>query len=370
MTTKFTSIFTLSRLRERGGPPNVPSEIRDNPQGGFTILPYFGKHIEALTKKPTPKQEKAGNWGLGAPSIVKPNPQGGILMFPVMGAKFKMYNETGKKPAKPKAPKPLRPLKGKPAHKKLHANPHPILAECCDRLRGKFRKEADSVSMYPAVTTPAKKVRESALKITSVRFREASGPKGGLPNKFRVVLIEEGMGNKNDAYYYTREALETGVKVFNGLKIFVDHPTSEEENSRPERTTRDAIGHYENLAVELGPQGQAQLCADLDVLQVKDTELARAQMVRSIENAQKFPDSPFIGLSINASGPSKETPIDDVIGSAPQGARQKLLDAQAEGIETVRVVTQINRAVSCDLVTEAGAGGKVLNIIEGDIANG
>lgn len=361
---RYTSIFSL---REVGGVSNFPAKIKVDPQFGFKAIPFFGKHIQAMKKC----REKGSNWGIGGPSIVKDNPQGGIKFFSIFGPNPRMYNEKGgTKPAKPKGTKPMRPRKGKPAHKKLHPQTHPILAEAFAQCMGKFlkhSKEADSVSMYPAVTTPSKKVKESAIRITATRLKEAAAPaKDGLPTKFRVVLIEEGLGNRNDAYYYTREALESGVKVFNGLKIYVDHPTAEEEDVRPERTTRDAIGHYENLAVEVGFGGQAQLCADLDVLQVPDTKLQRAQLVRAIENAKKFPDIPFVGLSINAAGPSQESPIDEVISTAPQGAKQKLLDAQGEGIETVKVVSQINRAVSCDLVTEAGAGGKVLNIIGGD----
>lgn len=365
-------IRSKSESQEKGGAFNFPARSVDNPEGGFTDIPIFGNYFNLLPKgqRQSKHKEKAGNWGLGGPSVVKPNPQGGILMFPLFGPGFKQISEKGakggaKKPEKPKEPKPLRPRKGKPVHKKLHANPHPILAECGMLLgQGLGKKECDSSSMTPLVTVPGQtRKRESNFNIVTSRFREAAGQ--GMPNKFRVVLIEEGMGNSTDAYYYSRDALESAVQVFNGLKIYADHPTNQEESDRPERSTRDVLGHYENLKVELSADGQAQLCADVDILPCRDTEWARACMLRAVENAKKFPDRDFIGLSINASGPSEERPIDDVISLAPQGARQKLLDAQAEGIETVKLVSQINRAVSCDLVTEAGAGGKILNVIGG-----
>lgn len=53
-----------------------------------------------------------------------------------------------------------------------------------------------------------------------------------------------------------------------------------------------------------------------------------------------------------------------MIKAAPRGARDKLVQAKNEGIETVKVVKTITAAVSADMVTEAGAGGKILKIIE------
>ncbi len=106
-----------------------------------------------------------------------------------------------------------------------------------------------------------------------------------------------------------------------------------------------------------------RLCGDLNLLPSDDCEWARGLMVRAIENAKKFPDTPFIGLSINAGGAATKTPIDDVIASAPDGAKEKLTQAKDNGIDTVKVVQQITRGTSCDLVTEAGAGGKIINII-------
>ena len=67
---------------------------------------------------------------------------------------------------------------------------------------------------------------------------------------------------------------------------------------------------------------------------------------------------------INASGDAQDTSIDEVLRSAPDGAKPKLTEAQQSGIDSVRLVSKINSAVSCDMVTEAGAGGKFLNLIE------
>jgi hypothetical protein len=48
----------------------------------------------------------------------------------------------------------------------------------------------------------------------------------------------------------------------------------------------------------------------------------------------------------------------------PEGAKPKLLKAREDGMSTVRVVDKILDAVSVDLVTEPGAKGRVLEIVE------
>ena len=382
---KYMSIFRLDRFKEskqKGGVQNMPAKITLNPQGGRVFTPYFGDYVFKM-KTQSKKEGGHAGWGFTGPHAFVKNPQGGIKAYPFFGphiqAVVKLYadkykkreakggSKGGSKSTKSKVtrqPKPAKPHKGKPVHAKLHANPHPILAECCGKVLGKTikQREADSGSMVPLMTVKGTK-KESTFKIMSSRFREAK-VQDKTPTKFRVVLLEEGMGNSHDVYYYTKEALESAVDIFTGLKIMADHPTAEEENIRPERSTRDILGHYENLAVEEGDNGQHWLCGDVDILPSEDCAWARARMVRAIENAEKFPGRDFIGLSINASGPSEKTPIQDVIDIAPEGAKPKLIEAQNNGVEIVKLVKQINRAVSCDLVTEAGAGGKILNIIE------
>lgn len=316
------SIFSLSRFRE--------SKVDQQPtSGGITVNHWF--------------------WG-AAKRIQK--------------AIDKNQLQAGKKPVTPKhTPRPKKPAHYSPKHKTIH----PIKL-AADMVRGRslkaVRREADSASAVPLVVVPGVKKETAALKISSRKFRESQPAGDQDPNKFRVVIIEEGMGNLNDAFYYNRDALESAVDLFNGLKIYADHPSLEEEEIRPERSTRDILGHYENVALEEGPSGVAWLCADVNILPSKDCDWARARMVRAVENAEKFPDKDFVGISINAAGDADKTPIDDMIKAAPQGARDKLVQAKNEGIETVKVVKTITAAVSADMVTEAGAGGKILKIIE------
>lgn len=221
----------------------------------------------------------------------------------------------------------------------------------------KHKKEADSASAFPQM------VRETSIKILPANFRESASDDGIGPTRFKCILIQEGLGNFGDAYYYHRSALESAVPVFTGAKIYADHPSTLEEETRPERSVRDVLGHFENIQIESDKSERAMLTGEVVVLPDKPYEWARALMRHAITHAEKFPDKDFIGLSINASGDANEAPIEQVMKDAPASALPKLAEAKQNGIESVKVVTKIKRAVSCDLVTEAGAGGKIINVI-------
>ena len=229
----------------------------------------------------------------------------------------------------------------------------------------KAGKEADSASANAQVLRQQKKESLHKISILS-RFMEGAASDNGVGfTKFRVVLIQEGLGNLKDAYYYTREALASAVPVFEGKKIYADHPSAIDEQTRPERSVKDVLGHFEDVElVEDGKGGPAQLEANLIILPEEPYRWARALMTHSVEFSKKYPDKDFIGLSINAAGDAEPKNLLELMKSVPDEARIKLQKAQAEGIETVRLVTLINDAISCDLVTEAGAGGKVLEMLE------
>ena len=91
-------------------------------------------------------------------------------------------------------------------------------------------------------------------------------------------------------------------------------------------------------------------------------------MEHAVEFAKKYPDKDFVGLSINANGDAQEISIDDLINrGVPESTLAKLQKAKESNIDTVKIVSVITDAVSCDLVTEAGAGGKVLQLLESEI---
>lgn len=203
--------------------------------------------------------------------------------------------------------------------------------------------------------------KESSTLSFKTRLQESDSP--SKPSRYRVVLIQEGLGNFNDAFFYTREALQSAVSEFEGKKIYANHPSRSEEEDRPERDVKDILGHYENVALE-EVDGRAEVHADLVIPDGEKFDWARNMADAALTYREKYGDKDFVGLSINASGDADESDIDDVIASAPEACVPKLNEAKEKGVTTVRVVTQIDDAVSTDLVTEAGAGGKFLKLLE------
>ena len=201
-------------------------------------------------------------------------------------------------------------------------------------------------------------------------FIEASRDDGVGPTKFKVALIQEGLGNLRDCYYYTREALENAASTaaFEGKKCYADHPSASEEQDRPERSVRDIIGHFENVHIEEASDGSAKLVADLIMLPAQSFEWSRTLVASAIRFARKYPDRELVGLSINASGDALPVPIEDFMKNSalPESAKPKLIKAKEMGVTQVRVVSGIKDAISVDLVTEPGCKGKIEEFIEGE----
>ena len=201
------------------------------------------------------------------------------------------------------------------------------------------------------------------------RFMESEGgPAKGVSvkNKFRVALIQEGLGNLRDGFYYSAQAIKSAITAFEGKKCYADHPARSEEQDRPERSVRDIIGHFENVSVQENEDGSQALVADLIILPDAPYEWARALVRQAVEYSSKYPDKDFIGLSINASGDAEAMRVEDFMkeGGIPESCKPKIMKAIEEGLTQVRVVHAIRDAISTDLVTEAGAKGRVLEIME------
>lgn len=149
-------------------------------------------------------------------------------------------------------------------------------------------------------------------------LREASASKG----RWRIQLIEADV--QGSSGYYPAAVLERDVaKAFPaGTQIFLDHPTETEEWERPERSMRDLVGvlvkeaWYENGADGHGGFGEVQVFPNF-----KD-------LVESW--------APYVGMSIRAMG------MRDEAGQ----------------------VTELIRGESVDIVTRAGAGGRLVTMTE------
>lgn len=233
--------------------------------------------------------------------------------------------------------------------------------------------EADSSSSQPQ----AVRAKEGAVKLKgnldlktrSLIFAEgADKPKDGFVGfvKFGSILIKEGMGNFGDKYYYSKAALKSAVSVFEGKKAYADHPSATDEYSRPERSVRDVFGYFTNLKYQ-ETDGRGELYAELEVLPDKPFDWARSLMTAAVRYSEKYPDKDFVGLSINASGDAQPVDIQKLIeASTSEEITAKLLTAKQNGIETLNVVNKIDDAISCDLVTEAGAGGRINELMESE----
>lgn len=232
------------------------------------------------------------------------------------------------------------------------------------------KTEADSGSTHAQVLRPNKNQEKSETKSKGeftirTRFSEANAVSAN-GSKYEVILIQEGMGNLRDCFYYSKECLQNSAEIFEGKKAFIDHPSTMEEEIRPERSTKDICGYYENIRYSESQDGRGMLIADLCLGTDPSFDWTRSMLNNSIEYSKKFPNSDFVGLSINASGNANEVPIEQFLRETdvPKSVLPKLQEAQAQGIMMIRVVSQLKDAVSCDLVTEAGAGGRILKMIE------
>lgn len=158
---------------------------------------------------------------------------------------------------------------------------------------------------------------------------EATGtPKAESKGIWRVRLIEGDVHGSTG--YYPASVLERdGAKAFpRGTHVYMDHPTFMEDMDRPERSVRDLAGALiEDAVYEDGADGKGLF--------------ARVQF---------FPDSreqiaamsEFVGMSIRAIGVMDESPVTGDI-----------------------VVQEIVEGLSVDVVTHAGAGGKLVAMTEG-----
>ncbi len=139
----------------------------------------------------------------------------------------------------------------------------------------------------------------------------------------KVRLIQSGW-SKNGRYY-PDDTLKTAAPMWEGVKAYADHPGRNEAKDRPERSVRDIVGIYENVAHDANTTR-----ANFRVLGA-----ARDWLWPLIEESVATKRD-LIGLSINALGQTSKGEI--------------------EGKKGI-VVEAITHANSVDVVTEPAAGG-------------
>lgn len=146
---------------------------------------------------------------------------------------------------------------------------------------------------------------------------------------FPLKVIQAGWGSSG---FYSPEVLKRdGPKVFPAFtQMFIDHPGLSESRDRPERSIKDLAAVTVSAAEwqEDGPAGPGLYANARPFSNV-------APLIEEL--------SPFVGVSIRASGHAKP--------------------GEAEGRKGP-VIERLVQGHSIDLVTKAGAGGKVLSLIE------
>lgn len=139
----------------------------------------------------------------------------------------------------------------------------------------------------------------------------------------KVRLIQSGW-SKNGRYY-PDETLKTAAPMWEGVKAYADHPGRNEAKDRPERSVRDIVGVYENVAHD----------ANTTRANFRVIGAARDWLWPLIEESVATKRD-LIGLSINALGQTSKRDV--------------------EGKKAI-VVEAITHANSVDVVTEPAAGG-------------
>lgn len=157
-----------------------------------------------------------------------------------------------------------------------------------------------------------------------VPLAEAAGGQTPKGRRFRARIIAGDV--QGSSGFYPAKMLKRDAAVFReGLPVFLDHPGATESYDRPERSVRDLAGRLATTAV----YERDGLYADVEVYP------HWAPVVEAMAGD--------IGMSIRASGTVEPS--------------------QEEGVRGP-IVTALTEAASVDFVTAAGAGGKIVALLE------
>jgi len=166
---------------------------------------------------------------------------------------------------------------------------------------------------------------ESAV-LTEASPLVPTGPDQGSKGIWRTRIIEADVQGSS-GFYPAEVLMRDGPRAFPaGTHVYLDHPTSGEDQERPERSVKDLAGYLVDEArFEESPDGRGLF--------------ARIQFIDEIKDRIKSL-APVIGLSIRAAGEVEQMPNGQ------------------------RVVRSISEGLSVDVVTRAGAGGRLVTMTE------
>lgn len=146
---------------------------------------------------------------------------------------------------------------------------------------------------------------------------------GTMPVRFLVPGL-----NTDKDRFYTEQAVQDACKVFEGVKMYANHPTRSEGKERPERDVRDWVANLRNCRV--APSGAA----------VGDAVIHESWFKAKAQGLLEAGELEGLGTSIIGVG---------------SGAKNGY---EVEKGRKAHIIENILKGRSCDFVTEPGAGGR------------
>jgi hypothetical protein len=194
---------------------------------------------------------------------------------------------------------------------------------------------------------------EAAWTTEAVEAKKDDKGKALEGPRVKVILLTEGLGNIRDKNYYGPEAVKSMPLMFEGAVCMMNHQSYAEESNRPEGEVEKTVGYYKNLKaqeIEDGMGGKRWACVGelhFDLSEAGAEAYAKAKT--AVHYQAEFPDTgkDYIGLSINAYGDAEP--------------REMMIDGAMMEVNYVKRFVQVR---SCDIVTMAGRGGKILALVE------
>ncbi len=203
-----------------------------------------------------------------------------------------------------------------------------ILAADLPAVKRKVRTEYRNLGTEDADIPKWVKDSETREIVTNFTpLTEATFDKG----RASVIVIKAGF-NATEDRYYPADVLKRDFGIFEGQKMYADHPTEEEDKARPERSIKDWVATLTEVK-----------CDDNGVV-TGIAEIVEPWLMQKLAALRDKKMLSEMGISINAVGTASKSTID--------------------GKETL-VIEKLEAARSVDFVTEPGAGG-VVTLYESD----
>ena len=199
-----------------------------------------------------------------------------------------------------------------------------VVIPTADLIEVKRRLRNEYMNLGTEVDDMPKWVKESETReevISYTPLTEAKFDKG----RATVIVIKPGFNSSEDRYY-PMEMLKRDYKVFEGMKMYADHPTEAEDKARPERSIRDWVATLSDVTVD-----EAGVVTGV-------AEIVEPWLMSKLSSLRDKKMLSEMGVSINA------------VGSASKGT--------IDGKDTL-IIEKLVAARSVDFVTEPGAGGIV-----------